>query len=64
MIPYLMEFAPGHLKGNSKARTQWAVDQVKSSATTSRHLDINVMASFSGALVAFYLSATKTPRFG
>ena len=22
-------FAPDHLKGNSKARTQWAVDQVK-----------------------------------
>ena len=43
--------APDHLRGNSKARAQWAVDQVKSSATASRHLDINVMASFSGALV-------------
>ena len=44
-------FAPDHLKGNSKSRTQWAVDQVKSSASASRHLGINVMASFSGALV-------------
>jgi len=44
-------FAPDHLKGNPKARTEWAIDQVKSAATASKHLGIDVMASFSGALL-------------
>jgi sugar phosphate isomerase/epimerase len=44
-------FAPAEYKGNPKARTEWAVNQVKSAASASRHLGINVMASFSGALV-------------
>jgi sugar phosphate isomerase/epimerase len=44
-------FAPDNLKGNFKARTEWAVEQVKSAASASRHMGIDVFASFSGALV-------------
>ncbi len=44
-------FAPESLKGNPKARTDWAIDQVKSAASASRNLGIDVFASFSGALV-------------
>ena len=44
-------FAPDSVKGNPKARAEWAVDQVKSAATASKNLGIDVMASFSGALL-------------
>ncbi|WP_421898602.1 sugar phosphate isomerase/epimerase family protein [Marinoscillum sp.] len=44
-------FAPDAVKGNPKARTEWAIDQVKSAATASKNLGIDVMASFSGALL-------------
>lgn len=44
-------FAPDSVKNNPKARAEWAVDQVKSAATASKNLGINVMASFSGALL-------------
>lgn len=44
-------FAPDAVKGNPKARTEWAIDQVKSAATASKNLGIDVMASFSGALM-------------
>ncbi|MFT6866770.1 MAG: sugar phosphate isomerase/epimerase [Cyclobacteriaceae bacterium] len=44
-------FAPDAVRGNSKARTDWATDQVKSAATASKNLGLNVMASFSGALM-------------
>ncbi|WP_258098269.1 sugar phosphate isomerase/epimerase family protein [Marinoscillum pacificum] len=44
-------FAPDSVKGNPKARAEWAVDQVKSAATASKNLGLNVMASFSGALL-------------
>ncbi len=44
-------FGPAELKGNYKARTEWAVEQVKSAASASSHMGIDVMASFSGALV-------------
>ena len=43
-------FAPEKLHGNYNARTEWARQQVKYAATASKHLGINVMASFSGAL--------------
>lgn len=43
-------FAPDHLQGKPKERTKWAEQQVKYAATASKHLGINVMASFSGAL--------------
>lgn len=44
-------FAPEQLRGNPAARTEWAVDQVKMAAKASRHLGINVHASFPGALM-------------
>jgi len=44
-------FAPASLHGNVKGRTEWAVNQMKSAASASRHLGIDVMASFSGSLL-------------
>lgn len=44
-------FAPDSVKENPQARTEWAIDQVKSAAIASRHMGIDVMASFSGALM-------------
>ena len=38
------------VRGNPKARQDWAVEQVKKSITASRNLGIDVMATFSGAL--------------
>ncbi|MBO6523301.1 MAG: sugar phosphate isomerase/epimerase [Balneolaceae bacterium] len=43
-------FAPEHLHGKPKERTEWAKQQVKWAATASKHFGIDVMASFSGAL--------------
>ena len=44
-------FAPEELHGNIKGRTEWAVKQMKSAASASKNLGINVMASFSGSLL-------------
>ena len=44
-------FAPNQLYGNVKARTEWAIEQVKLAANASRNLGIDVMASFSGSLL-------------
>lgn len=44
-------FAPDAVKGNPKARTEWAVQQLKYAAKASQNLGINVHATFSGALV-------------
>ncbi len=44
-------FAPKEVHGNPKARTEWAVDQLKLAAKASRNLGINVHATFSGALL-------------
>ena len=44
-------FAPKQLHGNVKARTEWAIDQVKLAANASCNLGIDVMASFSGSLL-------------
>lgn len=44
-------FAPEGIKGDYKARTDWAVDQVKKAAKASRNLGIDVHATFSGALL-------------
>jgi sugar phosphate isomerase/epimerase len=44
-------FAPEQMRGNPGARTEWAVNQVKMAAKASRHLGINVHASFPGALM-------------
>ncbi len=44
-------FAPKNVHGNSKARTEWAVQQLKYAAKASQNLGLNAHATFSGALV-------------
>ncbi|MDD2793216.1 MAG: sugar phosphate isomerase/epimerase [Sediminibacterium sp.] len=44
-------FAPEELRGNPKARTEWAVQQLKYAAKASQHLGLNAHATFSGALL-------------
>ena len=48
-------FAAPSVRGNPKARTEWAVDQVKKCLTASKNLGLNAMATFSGALAWPYL---------
>jgi sugar phosphate isomerase/epimerase len=48
-------FAAPEVRGNPAARTEWAVDQVKRALRASKHLGINAMATFSGALAWPYL---------
>lgn len=43
-------FAPESVHNNPKARTEWAVDQMKLAAKASRNFGFNVHATFSGAL--------------
>lgn len=44
-------FAPAHLHGKPKERTQWAIETVKKAATASKHLGLKAHATFSGALL-------------
>jgi sugar phosphate isomerase/epimerase len=44
-------FAPEKFRNNPKARTDWAVQQVKYAAKASQNLDLNAHATFSGALL-------------
>ena len=44
-------FAPEAVRGNNKARTAWAVNQLKYAAKASQHLGLNAHATFSGALL-------------
>ncbi len=44
-------FAPKEVQGKPKARTKWAVQQLKYAAKASKNLGINVHATFSGALI-------------
>jgi len=44
-------FCPDNLKGNAKARTEWAVEQVKKAIAASYNLNLDVHATFSGALM-------------
>ena len=44
-------FAPANVHGNSKARTEWAVQQLKYAAKASQNLGLNAHATFSGALL-------------
>jgi sugar phosphate isomerase/epimerase len=44
-------FAPEALRGNPKARTEWAVQQLKWAAKASQNLGVNAHATFSGALL-------------
>lgn len=44
-------FAPEQLRGDLKAKTEWAVGQVKMAAKASRNLGLDVHGTFSGALL-------------
>ncbi|NJB82749.1 sugar phosphate isomerase/epimerase family protein [Wenyingzhuangia aestuarii] len=44
-------FAPDAYKNNPKARTAWAVDQLKKAAIASKNLGITAHATFSGSLM-------------
>lgn len=44
-------FAPAAVHNNSKARTEWAIQQLKYAAKASEHLGLNTCATFSGALL-------------
>jgi sugar phosphate isomerase/epimerase len=44
-------FAPEQLRGNNKAKTDWAVQQLKWAAMASQNLGLNAHATFSGALL-------------
>lgn len=48
-------FAPAEVHGNAKARTEWAVDQMKLAAKASNRLGLKVHATFSGALAWPYM---------
>ncbi|MEM6631574.1 MAG: sugar phosphate isomerase/epimerase [Bacteroidota bacterium] len=43
-------FAPSEVHGNSKARTEWAVDQMIAAAKASQRMGLTASVSFSGAL--------------
>ena len=44
-------FAPSEVKGNHKARTAWATEQIMLAASASKHMGIRPMATFSGSLM-------------
>ncbi len=44
-------FAPEQYRNNPKARTQWAIQQLKYAAKASQNLGLNAHATFSGALL-------------
>lgn len=44
-------FAPPEHRGNPKARTEWAIQQLKWGAAASRNMGIDVHGTFSGALI-------------
>lgn len=44
-------FAPAQYHNNPKARTEWAVEQVKFAAKASQHMGLDAVATFSGALL-------------
>ncbi|MFO1036823.1 MAG: sugar phosphate isomerase/epimerase [Geminicoccaceae bacterium] len=48
-------FAAPHVRGNPKARQEWAVQQMLMAAKASRHLGLDASATFSGALAYPYL---------
>ncbi|WP_334185817.1 sugar phosphate isomerase/epimerase family protein [Novosphingobium sp.] len=48
-------FAAPHVRGNPRARQEWAVDQMKLAARASRRLGLKAHASFSGALAWPYV---------
>ncbi len=44
-------FAPEAVRGNSKARTEWAMQQMKYAAKASQNLGLSAHATFSGSLL-------------
>ena len=48
-------FAAESVRGNPKARQEWAIDQMKKAALASKNLDLTAHATFSGALAWPYL---------
>ena len=48
-------FAPPSVRGNPRARQEWAVDQLRKAASASQRLGLNAHATFSGALAWPYL---------
>ncbi|HQW84990.1 MAG TPA: sugar phosphate isomerase/epimerase [Ferruginibacter sp.] len=44
-------FAPVEVHGNSTARTEWAIQQLKYAATASQHMELTAHATFSGSLL-------------
>jgi sugar phosphate isomerase/epimerase len=48
-------FAPERVRGNPKARQEWAVEQLKLAAKASANLGLSAHATFSGALAWPYL---------
>ncbi|TZF84589.1 sugar phosphate isomerase/epimerase [Pedobacter sp. BS3] len=47
-------FAPENMRGNPKARTEWAVQQLNYAAKASQNLGLNAHATFSGSLLWQY----------
>lgn len=48
-------FAPEEVRGNPKARSEWAISQVLKAGKASKHLGLTEHATFSGALAWPYL---------
>ena len=48
-------FAPAAVHGNPKARTEWAIEQMKLAAKASANFDLGACVSFSGSLAFPYL---------
>lgn len=44
-------FAPESVRNNPKARTEWAIQQLRYAAKASEHMGLNAHATFSGALL-------------
>ena len=57
-------FAPEKLRKNPKARTEWAVEQLKFGAKASQNLGLTAHATFSGALLwhTFHPWPQRPPR--
>ena len=51
----LDSFAPPAFRGNPKARSAWAVEQMKKTVKASRNLGLSVVPTFSGALLWHYV---------
>lgn len=51
----LDSFAPPAFRGNPKARSEWAVAQMKKTVKASRNLGLSVVPTFSGALLWHYV---------